>query len=105
MATVIVVGSATVDEQLVDSDAPRLQLGGVVTYGGVALVRGGVSALAVCNLGGVHGDAARAVLERFGIRPCVGPTDVMTSFRNKVLPDGEREQHLVTVARPIGAEL
>jgi hypothetical protein len=101
MVAIVIVGSATIDEQLVHGREPRLQLGGVVTYAGAALARLGFAPWAVCNLGGPWGSAARARLEQFGIAVEAGATAVMTSFRNTVFADGEREQYLASMALPI----
>jgi sugar/nucleoside kinase (ribokinase family) len=105
MEPVVLVGSATIDEQVLEGSDPRVQLGGVVTYGGAAFVAGGVRALAVCNLGGRYSAAAVRVLETLGIALCPGTTEVMTSFRNRVLPDGSREQRILAIGRPIDEEL
>jgi sugar/nucleoside kinase (ribokinase family) len=107
MATsaVVLVGSATIDEQAVGASASRLQLGGVVTYGGAAFVRAGVPALAVCALGGPFAGPARTVLDRLGLGLCAGETGVMTSFRNSVSADGSRTQQILALGRPIDEQL
>jgi sugar/nucleoside kinase (ribokinase family) len=104
MESVVIVGSATLDEQVVDG-ATRMQLGGVVTYAGAALVRGGAQALAVCNLGGPWADAARRAFDGLGIRLRAGPADRMTIFRNEIAADGERHQQLLDVSPPVDAAL
>ena len=100
----LIVGSATVDEQVAPDGVPRLQLGGVVTYAGAAFAQGGLSPIAVCNIGGPWAVAARGLLAKLDIRLCGGHSEAMTSFRNTVGPDGERKQDLVSMARAIDAD-
>lgn len=105
MDRIVIVGSATVDEQVVGSNRPRLQLGGVVSYGGAAFVEHGLAAVAVCNLGSRFADSARAVLQTLHVEPCTRVTGAMTRFRNTLNHDGERRQDLLEIAPPIGTAL
>src|SRR4051794_11241018 len=105
MVEVVVVGSATIDEQVLPGQPPRTQIGGGVTYAGAAFAQWGLSALAVCKLGGGWGRAARARLRQLGIAVESGATPEMTSFRNAVSAEGEREQTLISLARPIDRAL
>ncbi len=102
---VVVVGSATVDEQ-VSADRPRrVQLGGVVTYGAAVFAREGIQTVAVCNLAESFAAGAGAVFRKLGIGLQAGRSDTMTVFRNRLHSDGEREQQLVDMSSPIDAEL
>ncbi len=105
MGRVIVVGSATVDEQVNANRPPRLQLGGVVTYGAAAFAREGMKTVAVCNLAEPFIDSAGAVFRKLGIDLQAGRGDTMTVFRNRLHSDGEREQQLLNLSRPVDADL
>jgi sugar/nucleoside kinase (ribokinase family) len=104
MDSVIIVGSATVDEQVVRG-ATRAQLGGVVTYAGAAFVSGGVPAIAVCNLGGPWATSVRRIFDALGIRLIAGPSAGMTTFRNEISADGERQQHILNATPSIDGAL
>ena len=105
MVTVVVVGSAAVDEQIAPDGVSRVQLGGVVTYGGATFVREGLRAVAVCNLDARWGPAVRAGLQRLGVEVCAGPSSSMTRFQNRLLPDGGRQQQILGIDDAIGAEV
>jgi len=101
----VIVGSATVDEQIGVDGVSRLQIGGVVSYAGAVFANAGLSPTVVSTLGGPWAGSARVLLARMGIKLCESQSDAMTSFRNRVLPDGEREQDVIGLAPSVDAEL
>lgn len=105
MNRVLVIGSATIDEQVRNNGRSALQLGGVVTYGAITFKKEGIDPIAVCNLGGKFKNAIRKMFEGFGIRLHSGKTEEMTYFKNRLLPDGERQQKLLSMAQPVGESL
>ncbi|HUS62638.1 MAG TPA: hypothetical protein VMY34_10610, partial [Acidimicrobiales bacterium] len=102
---VFVVGSAAVDEQISVHGAVRVQLGGVVTYGGTTFVREGLQVTALCNLEAASGPAITNALNRLGVEVCPGTSSSITAFQNRLLADGGRRQEVLGIADPIGAEL
>ena len=82
-----------------------MQLGGVVTYGAAVFARQGIQTVAVCNLPERFVDAAGAVFRKLGVDLQPGPSDTMTVFRNRLHSDGEREQQLIDMSRPIDADM
>ncbi len=105
LAPVIVVGSAAVDEQIARDGAVRIQVGGVVTYGGATFVREGLRAIAVCNLDARSGAAVRAALTGLGVEVCAGTSRTLTRFQNRLLVDGGRQQQILGLADAIGPEV
>lgn len=96
--SVAIIGSATVDE-VVRGNERSLQLGGVVTYGGLTFRRFGLETLVVTNVA----DGDRAILDtlsREGIRLYTGPSPQTTRFVNRIEGDA-RTQELPRVAEPI----
>lgn len=105
MVTVLVVGSAAIDEQVSADGVRRTQLGGVVTYAGATFAREGLRAVAVSNLDARSEPAVRATLAGVGVEVCAGTSETMTRFQNRLLVGGGRRQQIVGVAAPIGAAL
>lgn len=103
--TVVVVGSAAVDEQVTPDGMARLQLGGVVAYAGATFVREVLRVVAVCNLDARGGPVVRAGLQRLGVEVCAGPSSAPTRFQNQLLADGGRRQQILGIADAIGAEV
>lgn len=94
----LVVGSATVD-CIVQGDTAVYKSGGVVVYGGLALVRCGESVAACSRLSARDGDVVEPLVKE-GVIMHGGDSAQTTSFVNYIAGDA-RQQRLVAAAAPI----
>lgn len=101
MSRVAVLGSVTIDEQVHDDGKCVRQVGGVATYGTMAMASAGVRATAVSNIGGPSADRVMGILKRLGVAVSWGRAQCVTAFRNYLHKDGSRTQDLLAMAASI----
>ena len=101
---VIVVGSITLDHQVLPDGAEVRQVGGTALYGAAAWAAAGHDVVSVTRLGGPWAEAIRRVAARLGVALAEAPASEVTTFRNRLGPDGARTQELITTAPPLGLD-
>lgn len=105
MPQVVILGSVTIDEQVLDGAPAGCQVGGVPTYAGAALHAEGIEALGVTFLEAEREEQIRSILTELGVSLRYRSTPQGTRFRNTVSTAGARIQELLAVSPPLGSDL
>lgn len=96
---ILILGSVSLDHPAEPGDPIRL--GGVPTYGGIALARTGLAVRAVARAARADRAAIGAALARGGVGVRLVPSARTTAFRNDYDAAGHRTQRLVARAAPL----